>query len=165
MDTTIDPVGHNVDTADVRMLLESALSATAGVDLGFHDDNGVAALFDQGTNGVAASTDEVIVDAPSTESDVDGVRERCELLGIAWSDEAVEADPEAVALIEADVAVRLRVVPLRIEGNRLVVAMVDPCVCGERLVVPCATSMLQYDLEMTVHAARHILVRFVILNG
>jgi len=54
------------------------------------------------------------------------LRERCEALGIQWTDEPVQADPDAVRLLGADVAVRLRVVPLRLEGDRLVVAMVDP---------------------------------------
>lgn len=53
-------------------------------------------------------------------------RERCATLGIQWLDEAPDATPEAVATIAADVAVRLRVVPIRIENNRLVVAMIDP---------------------------------------
>lgn len=53
-------------------------------------------------------------------------RERCRMLGIDWVEQAPAAAPDAVALITAEVAVRLRVVPLRIEQRRLVVAMVDP---------------------------------------
>ena len=53
-------------------------------------------------------------------------RERCQLLGIDWLEDAPEPTAEAVATISADVAVRLRVVPVRFEGNRLLVAMVDP---------------------------------------
>jgi type II secretion system protein E len=48
------------------------------------------------------------------------------MLGIEWLDEAPDASPEALACITSDIAVRLRVVPLRLEGNRLIVAMVDP---------------------------------------
>ena len=54
------------------------------------------------------------------------VRDRCTLLGIEWAEDAPQIDPEAVAAITAEVAVRLRVVPVRFDGNRLVVAMVDP---------------------------------------
>src|SRR5436190_182503 len=59
---------------------------------------------------------------------LDGVsmRERCTALGIEWLEEAPATTPEAVAAITAEVAVRLRVVPLRFENNRLLVAMVDP---------------------------------------
>ena len=54
------------------------------------------------------------------------VRERCRLLGIEWIEKAPPAQAEAVGLVDADIAVRLRIVPLRIERNRLVVAMLDP---------------------------------------
>jgi type II secretory ATPase GspE/PulE/Tfp pilus assembly ATPase PilB-like protein len=53
-------------------------------------------------------------------------KERCALLGLDWLEEAPDATVEAVALISPEVAVRLRVVPLRFEAGRLVVAMVDP---------------------------------------
>jgi type II secretory ATPase GspE/PulE/Tfp pilus assembly ATPase PilB-like protein len=53
-------------------------------------------------------------------------RERCQALGIEWLEDAPETEPGAVSAISADVAVRLRVVPIRFENNRLVVAMVDP---------------------------------------
>ena len=58
--------------------------------------------------------------------DASSPRERCELLGIDWFDEAPETSADAVAAITADIAVRLRVVPVRFENHRLVVAMVDP---------------------------------------
>ncbi len=58
--------------------------------------------------------------------DAADLRERCRSLGIDWLDEAPTADADAVAVIDADTAVRLRVVPLRIEDGRLVVAMIDP---------------------------------------
>src|SRR5262245_6824637 len=59
---------------------------------------------------------------------LDGVspRERAAALGIQWLEEAPETTSDAVASITADVAVRLRVVPIRFDQNRLVVAMVDP---------------------------------------
>ena len=53
-------------------------------------------------------------------------RQRCELLGIAWHERPVAADAAAVALIDPEVAVRLRVVPIRFDDLTLVLAMLDP---------------------------------------
>ena len=58
--------------------------------------------------------------------DAASVRDRCVTLGIQWLEDAPEPDAQAVAAITPDVAVRLRVVPLRFENNRLIVAMMDP---------------------------------------
>jgi type II secretory ATPase GspE/PulE/Tfp pilus assembly ATPase PilB-like protein len=68
---------------------------------------------------LAATPGEGTAEAAST-------RQRCAALGIEWLEEEPAASPEAVALIDAEVAVRLRVVPLRIDRDRLVVAMLDP---------------------------------------
>jgi len=54
------------------------------------------------------------------------LKDRCTLLGIDWFEKPPPAEASAVALVPADVAVRLRVVPLRLDGARLVVAMADP---------------------------------------
>ncbi|MFO0827045.1 MAG: GspE/PulE family protein [Phycisphaerales bacterium] len=54
------------------------------------------------------------------------VRERCRLLGIEWLEKAPPADADAIGMVEAEIAVRLRAVPVRLERGRLVVAMVDP---------------------------------------
>ncbi|MSR18471.1 MAG: type II/IV secretion system protein [Phycisphaerales bacterium] len=54
------------------------------------------------------------------------LRNRCESFGIGWLEKAAEVDVAVAGLLTADIAVRLRVVPLRIEGTRLLVAMVDP---------------------------------------
>ncbi|TDJ57097.1 MAG: type II/IV secretion system protein [Planctomycetota bacterium] len=58
--------------------------------------------------------------------DATSTRDRCTLLGIEWIDEAPPVDDDVTNLISPDVAVRLAVVPLRLEDDRLVVAMVDP---------------------------------------
>ena len=52
--------------------------------------------------------------------DGDSLRERCESMGIGWVDEAPPAEAEAVALLEADDAVRLRVNPrlVRVQDMR-----------------------------------------------
>ncbi len=54
------------------------------------------------------------------------MRGRCAALGIDWLEQPPPADPDAVSLITADAAVRLRVVPLRQENGRLLIAMIDP---------------------------------------
>ncbi|MHC4129551.1 MAG: GspE/PulE/PilB domain-containing protein, partial [Planctomycetota bacterium] len=59
-------------------------------------------------------------------ADIAPMRQRCAVLGIDWLDEEPAVSADAVALIDAEVAVRLRVVPLSLEGDRLLVAMLDP---------------------------------------
>lgn len=54
------------------------------------------------------------------------LRDRCKMFGIAWADTLPESSADAAARIAPDVAVRLRVVPLRVERGKLLVAMVDP---------------------------------------
>ncbi|MEM7228097.1 MAG: GspE/PulE family protein [Planctomycetota bacterium] len=71
-------------------------------------------------NGQPAET---TLTAASEES---SARDRCRLLGIPWLEDPPTAEENAVALVDADVAVRLRIVPLRIDQNRLVIAMIDP---------------------------------------
>ena len=75
-----------------------------------------------------SSFDELSSNGPVARPDSDGasLRERCAALRIEWTDEAPSAATEAVSLIEPEVAVRLRVVPLRIVDGRLIVAMINP---------------------------------------
>jgi type II secretory ATPase GspE/PulE/Tfp pilus assembly ATPase PilB-like protein len=54
------------------------------------------------------------------------MRQRCAVLGIDWLEEEPAVSAETVALIDPEVAVRLRVVPLQLERDRLLVAMLDP---------------------------------------
>ncbi|MHC5113454.1 MAG: GspE/PulE family protein [Planctomycetota bacterium] len=82
-------------------------------------------------NGPASmGTDPVLADlqhlATSHGEAASKMRDRCQALGIEWLEDAPSATDEAVELVDADVAVRLRIVPLRLEDGRLVVAMVDP---------------------------------------
>jgi len=53
-------------------------------------------------------------------------RERAERLGLCWHEDPLEADAAAVALVDPQVAVRLRIVPIRVEDGRLVLVMVNP---------------------------------------
>ena len=54
------------------------------------------------------------------------LRRRCEMLGIEWSNQVPQATPEAIALMTADLAVRLRAIPVCMDQKRLRVAMMDP---------------------------------------
>lgn len=56
----------------------------------------------------------------------EGLRRRCEVLGIGFIEKAEEPAGEAIALLDAERAVRLGVVPLRLQGTRLVIALEDP---------------------------------------
>jgi len=71
-------------------------------------------------NGMSTSPILAMASEPASTPD------RCRLLGIDWLEDAPDTTPEAISLVSADVAVRLRVVPIRLENNRLVVAMLDP---------------------------------------
>jgi len=74
------------------------------------------------------------------------LRERCEALGIEWLDKAPQAGDDAVETLDADVAVRLRAVPIGLAGRRLTVAMADP------------TDLASVDelAAMTGHAIRRV---------
>src|SRR5665811_1271906 len=50
-DTPSDPVRDDVDTAHIGMLLEPTLATPTGVDLRLDDNNRIAALLDQRTDG------------------------------------------------------------------------------------------------------------------
>jgi type II secretory ATPase GspE/PulE/Tfp pilus assembly ATPase PilB-like protein len=82
-----------------------------------------------GTNGtttvteISAAKEARATTAPSQDA---GVRERCALLGIEWLDRVPESDSAAAALLAPELAVRLGAVPIAVEGNRLIVAMLDP---------------------------------------
>ena len=54
------------------------------------------------------------------------IRDRCQSLGIEWVEDPPQPDPEVITLIDSETAVRLRVVPIRLNRNRLLIAMVDP---------------------------------------
>ncbi len=54
------------------------------------------------------------------------LKDRCALFRIEWHEKPPAAEADAVDLVPAELAVRLRLVPLRVDGARLVVAMADP---------------------------------------
>ncbi len=86
-----------------------------------------------------------------TETIVDNqVRQRCTRLGIEWFDEPLEVvDPLAASVIPAEQAIDHRLVPVRFEGDAVVVVMLDPldlaaadevAVLAQRPVVRCGMS-------------------------
>jgi len=79
-----------------------------------------------GINGTSVRTPDLASLRAAASATDASLRDRCAMLGIEWFEKAPVADAAAVALVPADVAVRLRVVPLRSDGARLVVAMADP---------------------------------------
>ena len=60
---------------------------------------------------------------PSPES---AMRERCAILGIEWFEQVPNSDPKVSELLAPEVAVRLGVVPVALEGTRLILAMLNP---------------------------------------
>ncbi len=64
--------------------------------------------------------------APAIQSDGASRRDRATSLGLVWHEDPIEADADAVDLVHPDIAVRLRIVPVRIDNGRLVLVMVDP---------------------------------------
>ncbi len=75
----------------------------------------------------ASPAEETVLPSPaSAKEDQHRVRDRCQSLGVEWHDKAPETDAALISLVQPDVAVRLRVVPMREHQGRLVLAMVDP---------------------------------------
>lgn len=64
--------------------------------------------------------DSVAITAPEQ------LQRRCAALGIEFIEKAMDPEPAAVACLDASRAVRLGIVPIRLDGSRLVVALEDP---------------------------------------
>jgi type II secretion system protein E len=95
--------------------------------MSFQPTSGASPSAAAGFNGRSDGLTELrAASAHGSGQDVAAMRERCALFGVQWLEEAPAAASDAVALLSADLAVRLRVVPLRLEHGRLVVAMADP---------------------------------------
>ena len=99
----------------------AATGATPGGDLEMAPPNpGSAPSLNGAPGGGSAS------EPPGSSDDGGAVMRRCRALGIDWLKKPPPVDKAAVALLEPEIAVRLRAVPLRLERGRLVVAMRDP---------------------------------------
>jgi len=75
--------------------------------------------------GVSTSPD--LPDPSSIDPEVmqDG-QQRCKELGLQWISELPEIDSAIPALVDAELAVRLRAIPITIEGGQLIVVMLQP---------------------------------------
>lgn len=71
-------------------------------------------------------TEETLTASRTIDEEAAAIRERASALGLQWHERTVEADPDAVAKVEPDVAVRLRIVPIAVRNDQLIVAMFDP---------------------------------------
>ncbi|HMN97024.1 MAG TPA: GspE/PulE family protein [Phycisphaerales bacterium] len=112
--TSLSPIpGSPAAAARETPVLETIVSAAPGGRGGDGDRSASAALGFGGQGAAIAA-------------EVMSLRDRCALLGIEWLEKAPAPDPAAVAKLAPEVAVQLRVVPIRIERGRLVVAMFDP---------------------------------------
>ena len=73
-----------------------------------------------------ATTSVPTTDKKTTATTENATRERCTLLGIEWFDQLPNSDPKVGELLAPEVAVRLGVVPVSLDGARLVLAMLNP---------------------------------------
>ena len=80
----------------------------------------------QHEESTADAAEETLTASRTLDEEAAAIRSRAALLGLPWHERAVEAEAEAVAMVDPDVAVRLRIVPLTLRDERLVVAMFDP---------------------------------------
>ena len=71
-------------------------------------------------------SEETLTAARTIDEQAAAIRERAQLLGLPWHEKPIEADPNAILLVEPETAVRLRVVPITLRDGHLVLAMFDP---------------------------------------
>jgi type II secretory ATPase GspE/PulE/Tfp pilus assembly ATPase PilB-like protein len=71
-------------------------------------------------------SEETLTAARTIDEQAAAIRERAQLLGLPWHEKTIEADPNAILLVEPETAVRLRVVPITLRDGHLVLAMFDP---------------------------------------
>ncbi|MCH2142890.1 MAG: GspE/PulE family protein [Phycisphaerales bacterium] len=86
------------------------------------DRDDTSVQFEDSTEPVEAT----LSAARTLDEEAAAIRQHADLLGLTWHEKPVEADAAAVALLEPDIAVRLRVVPIGLRGQQLVLAMYDP---------------------------------------
>ncbi|MCA9291254.1 MAG: type II/IV secretion system protein [Phycisphaerales bacterium] len=89
-----------------------------------------------------------------SKEDVNPIRDRCAALGIDWMTTAPDATREAISLLTSDIAVRLRVVPLRIANRRVFVAMMDPLdiAAADEVAALCDLPVTRIGLEPKLFA-------------
>ncbi|MDP6479280.1 MAG: GspE/PulE family protein [Phycisphaerales bacterium] len=72
------------------------------------------------------ATEETLTANRTIDEEAAAIRSRADLLGLAWHERPVEVDSATIELVEPEVAVRLRIVPIMRRGHSLVLAMFDP---------------------------------------
>ncbi len=83
-------------------------------------------------NGTPASPNldpasiETVDGGSSPRTEADDLRARCKELGIVWIDSLPEISDEIAGLLDAEMAVRLRVIPLDVSDGRLSLGMLHP---------------------------------------
>ncbi len=70
--------------------------------------------------------EETLTASRTIDEEAAAIRERAGLLGLTWHERPVEVQQHAIDLVDPDVAVRLRVVPIELRDDRLILAMFDP---------------------------------------
>ncbi|MDP6542307.1 MAG: hypothetical protein QGF07_05910, partial [Phycisphaerales bacterium] len=76
-------------------------------------------------NGISTSPD--LPDPSSIASDIpQNSEQRCIELGLRWISETPEVDDNMPGLINAELAVRLRAIPISKESGQLIVVMLQP---------------------------------------
>ena len=81
------------------------------------------AQFDSATTDAG---EETLTAARTLDEQAAAIRERAQILNLAWHEKPLEAELDAIALVEPETAVRLRVVPIATRNGKLVLAMFDP---------------------------------------
>ncbi len=74
----------------------------------------------------AEASEETLTASRTIDEEAAEIRGRANMVGLQWHERPVEASPDAIGLVEPEVAVRLRIVPIAVRENRLVLAMFDP---------------------------------------
>ncbi|MDP7069819.1 MAG: GspE/PulE family protein [Phycisphaerales bacterium] len=70
--------------------------------------------------------EETLTASRTIDEEAAAIRARADLLGLPWHERPVNVEQHVIDLIEPDVAVRLRIVPIAMRNERLVLAMFDP---------------------------------------
>lgn len=72
------------------------------------------------------AAEETLTASRTIDEEAAAIRQRANLLGLVWHEKPIEADLASIELVEPEVAVRLRIVPIMRRDQSLVLAMFDP---------------------------------------
>ncbi|MDP7005357.1 MAG: GspE/PulE family protein [Phycisphaerales bacterium] len=86
-------------------------------------------LNQQATGQIAIMDDTTQISTTQEHLDVEASqssKQQCLNMGLHWVDVDPEIDQKIIELVDAELAVRLRILPIQIEGDRLTIAMIQP---------------------------------------